>query len=101
MRINFDVDMRVEQRTEDLYAATISPFHITAYADSPDGAIDRVKEGVVALLADYEQDGNVTRFLDETGVEYEIDEESQVQPVLTTPRHVKSVRETMEYAGLH
>ena len=101
MRINFDVEMQVEQRTEDLYAATINPFHITAYADSPDGAIDRVKEGVVELLANYEPEGNVTRFLDETDVRYEIEEEPRAQPALTTPRHVKSVWETMEYAGVH
>ena len=100
MRINFDVEMQVEQRTDSLYAATISPFNVTGYSDSPDGAILRVKDGVERLLSQYERDGNITRFLDETGVQYTI-QQSHVAPTITAPRLVKSVTETLEYAGSH
>ena len=66
--VNFEVAIQVEERSEELYAATIMPFHVTGYSDTFDGAIDRAKEGLHHLLRAYEADGNLTRFLDESDV---------------------------------
>ena len=70
--VNFDVEIQVEERSEDLYAATIMPFHVTGYSETFDGAIDRAKEGLHHLLDAYEADGNLMNFLDESDVEYAI-----------------------------
>ena len=70
--VNFEVEIQVEERSEDLYAATIMPFHVTGYSDTFDGAIDRAKEGLHHLLDAYETDGNLTKFLDEGDVQYAI-----------------------------
>lgn len=70
--LNFEVEIQVEERSEDLYAATIMPFHVTGYSDTFDGAIDRAKEGLHHLLKAYETDGNLTKFLDESHIEYAV-----------------------------
>ena len=76
--VNFEVDIEVEERSEDLYAATIMPFHVTGYSNTFDGAIDRAKEGLHHLLDAYETDGNLTSFLDESDVEYAIRRDAAV-----------------------
>lgn len=68
--LNLEVEIQVEERSEDLYAATIMPFHVTGYSDTFDGAIDRAKDGLHHLLKAYETDGNLTKFLDESNVQY-------------------------------
>ena len=70
--VNFEVEIHVAQRGEDLYAATIMPFHVTGYSDTFDGAIDRAKEGLDHLLEAYEADGNLAQFLDDSGIEYKL-----------------------------
>ena len=74
--INFAVEIHVAQRDNNLYAATIMPFHVTGYADTFDGAVDRAKEGLDRLLEAYEADGTLTEFLDDSGVEYSFVDES-------------------------
>ena len=73
---NFAVEIHVAERDDNLYAATIMPFHVTGYADTVDGAVDRAKEGLDRLLDEYEADGNLTEFLDDSGVEYSFVDES-------------------------
>ena len=68
--VNFEAEIHVAQRSEDLYAATIMPFHVTGYSDTFDGAIDRAKKGLDHLLEAYEADGNLAQFLDDSGIEY-------------------------------
>ena len=68
--VNFEVEIQVEERGENLYATTIMPFHVTGYSDTFDGAIDCAKEGLHHLLKAYETDGNLTEFLDESDVQY-------------------------------
>jgi hypothetical protein len=70
--INFEVEIHVAERDSDIYAATIMPFHVTGYADTFDGAVDRVREGLDRLLDEYEADGNLQQFLDESGIEYTV-----------------------------
>ena len=67
---NSAVEIHVSEKDDNLYAATIMPFDVTGYADTFDGAVDRAKEGLDRLLAAYEADGNLTEFLDESGIEY-------------------------------
>ena len=70
--VNFEVEILVEQRGEHLFVATIMPFHVTGYSDTFNGAIERAKEGLDHLLDAYEDDGTLMRFLDETGVDYQL-----------------------------
>ena len=74
--INFAVEIQVAERDDNLYAATIMPFHVTGYADTFDGAVDRAKEGLDRLMDEYEADGNLQQFLDESGIEYTVTDES-------------------------
>ena len=74
--ISFAVEIHVAERGDNLYAATIMPFHVTGYADTFDGAVDRAKEGLDRLLEAYEADGTLTVFLDDSGVEYSFVDES-------------------------
>lgn len=94
--VNFEVEVHVEQRGEDVYAATIMPFHVTGYSDTFDGAIDRAKEGLDHLLAAYEADGNLAQFLDESGVEYTLADEAAIPD-----SSVRLVKEQIAYAGPH
>lgn len=95
--VNFEVEIQVEERSEDLYAATIMPFHITGYSDTFDGAIDRAKEGLHHLLEAYEADGNLMSFLDESDVEYAIRRDAAA----STEKTIRWVREQIAYAGAY
>ena len=68
--VNFDPDIQVAQREEEPYAATIKPLHVTGYSYTPDGAIDRARQGLDRLLEAYEEDGTLMQFPDENGIEY-------------------------------
>ena len=92
--VNFEVEIHVAERGDNLYAATIMPFHVTGYGDSFDGSIERAKEGLGHLLEEYEADGNLQQFLDESGVEYTVTDEA-----LAVDRSVRRVREQIAYAG--
>ena len=94
--VNFEAEIHVAQRGEDLYAATIMPFHVTGYSDTFDGAIDRAKEGLDHLLEAYEADGNLAQFLDNSGIEYTLAGE-----VAAADSSVRRVREQIAYAGSH
>ena len=94
--VNFEVEIHVAQRGEDLYAATIMPFHVTGYSDTFDGAIDRAKEGLDHLLEAYEADGNLAQFLDDSGIEYKLAGEAA-----TVDSSIRRVREQIAYAGSH
>lgn len=94
--VNFEAEIHVAQRGEDLYAATIMPFHVTGYSDTFDGAIDRAKEGLDHLLEAYEADGNLAQFLDDSGIEYTLAGE-----VAAADSSVRRVREQIAYAGSH
>ena len=94
--VNFEVEIQVEERSEELYAATIMPFHVTGYSDTFDGAIDRAKEGLHHLLRAYEDDGNLTRFLDESDVQYTVNDDAAV-----ADSAVRRVREQIAYAGAY
>ena len=94
--VNFEAEIHVAQRGEDLYAATIMPFHVTGYSDTFDGAIDRAKEGLDHLLEAYEADGNLAQFLDDSGIEYTLAGE-----VVAADSSVRRVREQIAYAGSH
>ena len=94
--VNFEAEIHVAQRSEDLYAATIMPFHVTGYSDTFDGAIDRAKKGLDHLLEAYEADGNLAQFLDDSGIEYTLAGE-----VAAADSSVRRVREQIAYAGSH
>ena len=94
--VNFEAEIHVAQKGEDLYAATIMPFHVTGYSDTFDGAIDRAKEGLDHLLEAYEADGNLAQFLDDSGIEYTLAGE-----VAAADSSVRRVREQIAYAGSH
>ena len=94
--VNFEAEIHVAQRSEDLYAATIMPFHVTGYSDTFDGAIDRAKKGLDHLLEAYEADGNLVQFLDDSGIEYTLAGE-----VAAADSSVRRVREQIAYAGSH
>ena len=68
--VNFEIEVLVEQRDEHLYVATIMPFHVTGRSNTFEGAIERAREGLDDLVDAYEADGTLTRFLDESGVDY-------------------------------
>ena len=68
--VNFEVEILVEQIDEHLYVATVMPFHIAGRSNTFDGAIERAKEGLDHLLDEYEDDGTLMRFLNESGVDY-------------------------------
>ena len=86
--VNFDVEIHVAERDDNLYAATIMPLHVTGYGNSFDGSIDRAKEGLVHLLEEYEADGNLQQFLDDSGVKY-----AAADDVPDVHRSVRRVRE--------
>lgn len=65
--VNFEVEIHVAERGDNLYAATIMPFHVTGYSNSFVGSIERAKKGLDRLLEEYEADGNLQQFLDESG----------------------------------
>ena len=92
--VNFEVEIHVAERGDNLYAATIMPFHVTGYGDSFNGSIERAKKGLDRLLEEYEADGNLQQFLDENGVEYTVTDEA-----LDTDSSVRRVREQIAYAG--
>ncbi|MYE54549.1 MAG: hypothetical protein F4X34_05055 [Chloroflexi bacterium] len=94
--INFEVEIHVEERSENLYAATVMPFHVTGYAATFDDAIDRAKKGLGHLLRAYEADGNLTHLLDESEVEYTFTHES-----IAVDNSVRRVREHIAYVGAH
>ena len=92
--INFEVEIHVAERDSNIYAATIMPFHLTGYGDSFEGAIERAKEGLDLLLEEYEADGNLQQFLEESGVEYTVTDEAP-----DADSSVLRVREQIAYAG--
>ena len=94
--VNFEVEIQVSKRDENLYAATIMPFHVTGYADTFDGSIDRSQKGLDHLLEAYEADGNLTQFLDESGVEYTVTNDT-----LARDASMRRVKETIAYVGSH
>ena len=94
--VNFEVEIQVEERSEELYAATIMPFHVTGYSDTFDGAINRAKEGLHHLLRAYETDGNLTSFLDESDVQYTINDDAAA-----ADSAVRRVKEQIAYAGAY
>ena len=96
MNVNFEVEIHVAQRGDNLYAATIMPFHVTGYSDTFDGAIDRAKEGLDHLLRTYEDEGNLESFLNESGIEYTLAAESS-----SVDSSLRRVREQIAYAGSH
>ena len=57
--VNFDPDIQVAQREEEPYAATIKPLHVTGYSYTPDGAIDRARQGLDRLLEPQSTEGGV------------------------------------------
>ena len=81
-------------RGDNLYAATIMPFHVTGYGDSFDSSIGRAKEGLNHLLEAYEADGKLEHFLDESDIECSFTDEA---PVVN--RSVRRVKERIAYAG--
>ena len=70
VNVDFEVEIQVAERDDNLYAATIMPFHVTGYGETSDGAIDRAKEGLHHLLVAYEDEGNLESFLSVSGIEY-------------------------------
>ena len=84
------------ERADNLYAATILPFHVTGYGDTFDASIDRAKIGLNHLLRAYEDEGNLKAFLDESGIEYTIAAGSSA-----VDNSVRRVRENIAYAGSH
>lgn len=92
--VNFEVEIHVAERGDNLYAATIMPFHVTGYGDSFDGSIERAKEGLDHLLEEYEKDGNLRQFLDESGIDYTVTDEAP-----DADSSVRRVREQIAYAG--
>ena len=87
--VNFEVEIHVVIRGDNLYAATIMPFHVTGYGDTFDSSIDRAKEGLEHLLRAYEDEGNLEAFLDESGIEYTLADEAPA-----VDGSVRRVRET-------
>ena len=96
VNVNFEVEIQVAERGENLYAATIMPFHVTGYGETFDGAIDRAKEGLDHLLRAYEDEGNLESFLSESGIEYTLAAEAPA-----VDGSVRRVREQIAYAGSH
>ena len=92
--VNFEVEIHVAEKGDNLYAATIMPFQVTGYGNSFVGSIERAKKGLNRLLEEYEADGNLQQFLDESGVEYTVTDEA---PDSTSS--VRRVRERIAYAG--
>ena len=96
VNVNFEVEIQVAERGENLYAATIMPFHVTGYGDTFDNSIDRAKEGLDHLLKAYEDEGNLESFLNESGIEYTLAAETPA-----VDGSVRQVREQIAYAGSH
>ena len=96
VKVNFEVEILVAERSNNLYAATILPFHVTGYGDTFDNAIDRAKRGLNHLLKAYDEEGNLEYFLDESGIEYALAAGSSA-----VGNSVRRVRERIAYAGSH
>ena len=96
VNVNFEVEIQVAERGENLYAATIMPFHVTGYGDTFDDSIDHAKEGLDHLLKAYEDEGNLESFLNESGIEYTLAAETPA-----VDGSVRRVREQIAYAGSH
>ena len=94
VNINFEVEVHVAQRGEDLYAATIMPFHVTGYGASLDSSIDRAKEGLGHLLEAYQADGDLEQFMDESGIEHSVADEAPA-----ADNSVRRVREQIACVG--
>lgn len=94
MNVNFEVEIHVAIRGDNLYAATIMPFHVTGYGDTFDNSIDRAKKGLDHLLKAYEDEDNLEVFLEESGIAYTLAGEA---PAVDSS--VRRVREQIAYAG--
>ena len=62
---DFEVEIHMVVRGDNLYAATIIPLRVTGYASTRESAIVRAREVFANLVAAYEADGNLAQLVEQ------------------------------------